>query len=54
MKSQIWVFSSIRILDKLLTNAKFHFQNPAIWLLLKFSLIYKLISITIISVFKLK
>ena len=36
MKSQSWCFYQLGVLDKLLANAKLHYQEPAIWILLKF------------------
>ena len=39
MKPQSWCFDQFLVLDKLITNAKFHFYDPAIWLQNKFSFI---------------
>ena len=47
MKSQFWCSDYDRVLDKVITNALFHFHEPAIWLQSKLSMIISLRQITI-------
>ena len=54
MTSQSWCFDKFLVLDKLIKNAKFHFHDPAILLLLMFSSTCVLIQIVMIKISKLK